>query len=73
MKIAIETGKEQMARLSCWRPFFTILPRKVAPGDVRWLEWIERRAQFRFSFFSAGYDFWWEYRERQSVGKTEHK
>ncbi len=30
--------------LNHWHAFFALWPRKVAPGDCRWLETIERKA-----------------------------
>lgn len=46
-----------------WHPFFAIWPRSMTGQkfDCRWLEWIERRRQYRTSLYRApGWE--WEYR-----------
>jgi hypothetical protein len=64
MKLEVETDDARMERLSQWRPYFCWLPRQIAYGDVRWLETVERRAVFRFSFIAGGYESRWEYRPK---------
>lgn len=34
---------EKKARLEEWHRSFAWWPRKVAPHDCRWMEWVERR------------------------------
>jgi hypothetical protein len=34
------------ARLQDWHPYFAFLPKWVADGDCRWLEWIERKIEY---------------------------
>lgn len=37
------TWTEYVAQQAEWHDFFTLWPRRVASGDCRWLEVIERR------------------------------
>jgi hypothetical protein len=43
-----------------WRLHFCWWPRTIAPGDCRWLEWVERKW-----YDPSHYDSYWEYRELQ--------
>lgn len=43
MKFRTETFEEKKTRLGEWRDFFAIIPREVAPGDMRCFETIQRR------------------------------
>lgn len=49
-----------------WHPFFAILPRRVGPDECRWLEWIERRREWRARYsVSVGLGYWrTEYRAK---------
>lgn len=48
-------------RLQEWHWWFAWRPRRVAPGDCRWLEWIERKGTFHDYDFH-GYSWSWIYR-----------
>ena len=52
------------ARLAKWRRWFAWHPVRLAPDDVRWLEWIERRGSVRL------YDgkVFWEHRQIMPAG-----
>jgi hypothetical protein len=56
-------------RVTNWHPYFAILPKWVAPGDCRWLEWIERRGECGRG---AGITiWWWEYRAKSTENEVE--
>lgn len=62
----IEAAEE---RKKDWHDFFTILPRRIAPGDCRWLETIQRKGKrYAGSISRQGVRFpafWiWEYRSK---------
>jgi len=44
-----------------WHRFFPLWPRRVGPGDCRWLEYIERKGRYFDNFYFDGWE--WEYRE----------
>ncbi len=46
MKFKTESHEEKAKRLDRWHDFFAILPREVGPGDIRFLELIERRGEW---------------------------
>jgi hypothetical protein len=51
-----------------WHRFFTLWPRRVGPGDCRWLEYIERKGRCLSGF---GHDLWdWKYRPIDPSGNT---
>lgn len=54
-----ETWEEKKARLFAWHRFFCLWPRRVGPGDCRWLEYIWRRG----TFVGVWDPYWeWEYK-----------
>ena len=59
--------KEKVAAIEGkWQPHFALWPRRVGHRDCRWLEWIERKGNYRghsYGIFSNSYVIWyWEYR-----------
>lgn len=59
---AILKERAERARVEAWHRFYPIWPRKVARGDCRSFEWIERRY-----VWSRDY---WVYRE---LGSTDYE
>ena len=61
----IEAAEE---RKKDWHDFFALLPRRIAPGDCRWLETIQRKGERIPGKFCKGGrvpGFWlWEYRSK---------
>lgn len=43
-----------------WHLFFALWPRRIAKGDCRWLETIERKGEFMSHCGCSGWT--WEYR-----------
>ena len=37
--------EERLAAKKDWHRWFALIPRRVAPGDCRWLEYIERKGE----------------------------
>jgi len=56
----LEKSKKLRLKLENWHSFFALLPRRVGPGDCRWLETIERKGEF---YCYCG-DAWWEWQYR---------
>lgn len=56
-----ETWQEEVARLSQWRDFFTLVPRRIKAHDCRWLETIQRKGSIHGN---VGDGFWWEWEYR---------
>lgn len=54
-----EEWEEKVARLKRWHRFYAIWPRKVAPHDCRWFEWIERKGE---CYQCDGVWWVWQYR-----------
>jgi hypothetical protein len=52
------TWKEKIAAWEQWHPHFAVWPVRVGSHDCRWLEWVERKADFS----GYGGDVYWEYR-----------
>lgn len=51
-----------------WHRYFCWLPTKIAFGDCRWLEWIERRTlRYEFDFSIMYHEGEWEYRELEDA------
>lgn len=46
-----------------WHDFFPLWPRRVGDGDCRWLEYIERKGDYRTCWASGGWS--WEYRAKE--------
>lgn len=55
-----ETAEEKEARVTDWHRWFAWYPVRVASGDCRWLEYVERRCTMQCGFN----DYWYsnEYR-----------
>lgn len=61
------TYAEKEAMLCEWHPYFAWLPTRVAAGDCRWLETIERR---RFRYSNGGFSSLpnlWDYRAKENT------
>lgn len=56
--------KAKYERLRNWHPHFALFPVRIAKGDCRWLETVERRGTQQRGYW-PGEDYWtWEYRAR---------
>lgn len=44
--------REKIIRQQDWHDYFAIIPRKLAHGDCRWLETIERRVDYYYVYGS---------------------
>jgi hypothetical protein len=59
---AIAQYNIEIARLRNWHEYFTLLPKRIASGDCRWLEWVERKGTWNGGYRDET-GFWsWDYR-----------
>jgi hypothetical protein len=54
-ELAERERREMLARMRRfnWHPFFAVWPRKVADGDYRAFQWLERRRYVRRSIWAG--------------------
>lgn len=57
---ALTRLKRKHARLSEWHKWFAWFPTRIAEGDCRWLETIERKG----TYTCYDMDFWWTWEYR---------
>lgn len=63
MRLAYEPQAARIARRAKWHRWFAWRPVKVAPGDIRWMETIDRRGGFDHRPNTDRRPPWrWEYR-----------
>lgn len=53
-----DAAEREAVRLRNWHRHFCLIPTRVAEGDCRWLEWVDRKFDYTFcvrSMFNANH------------------